>query len=108
MYKGYWAQWKSIAVRNGILEHHWESTGRRSKVAEIVLPQCKVKDILAELHDGLSGRHLGVNNRGTTGSRQGTMLKSGAGAATPVQPIEASEPVVGALCINTTSEPCSR
>jgi hypothetical protein len=28
MYKSYWAQWKSLAARNGILEHHWESTDR--------------------------------------------------------------------------------
>jgi hypothetical protein len=25
MYKSYWAQWKSLVVRNGKLERHWES-----------------------------------------------------------------------------------
>jgi hypothetical protein len=24
-YKSYWAQWKSLAVKNGIPERHWES-----------------------------------------------------------------------------------
>jgi hypothetical protein len=25
-YKGYWAQWKSLTLRDGIPEHYWEST----------------------------------------------------------------------------------
>jgi hypothetical protein len=102
IYKGYWDQWKSIAVRDGMLEHHWESTSRWSKVAEIVLLQCKVKEVLAELHGELSGGHLVFNSRGTTGFRQDMMMKSGAGTATPVQPTEACEPGVGAVCISTS------
>jgi hypothetical protein len=27
-YKGYWAQWKSRAIRDGLLERHWEVTDR--------------------------------------------------------------------------------
>jgi hypothetical protein len=30
-YRSYCAQWKSLAVRNGMLERHWESTDGRSK-----------------------------------------------------------------------------
>jgi hypothetical protein len=60
-YKSYWAQWKSLAVRNGILEHNWESANGRSKIAQIILPWSRVKDVLTELHDGSSGGHLGVN-----------------------------------------------
>jgi hypothetical protein len=33
MYKSYWAQWKSLAVRNSILECNWESDNERSQVA---------------------------------------------------------------------------
>jgi hypothetical protein len=33
----YWAKWKSLAVRNGILERHWQSNGRPI-IAQIVLP----------------------------------------------------------------------
>jgi hypothetical protein len=40
-YKSYCAQWKFLAVRNGILERHWESTDGRSEVTHIVLPQSK-------------------------------------------------------------------
>jgi hypothetical protein len=60
-YKSYWAQWKSLAVRNGVLKRNWESANGRSKVAQIVLPLSKVEDVLTELHGGPSRRHLGVN-----------------------------------------------
>jgi hypothetical protein len=61
MYKSYWVLWKSLAVRNGILEHNWESANRRSTIAQIVIPRSKVKDVLTELHDGPSGSHFGIN-----------------------------------------------
>jgi hypothetical protein len=28
IYKSYWAQWKSLVVKDGVLEHHWESADR--------------------------------------------------------------------------------
>jgi hypothetical protein len=59
-YKSYWAQWKSLAVRNGVLERHWESANGRSQVAQIVIPRSRV-DILTELHGEPSGGHQGVN-----------------------------------------------
>jgi hypothetical protein len=41
-HKSYWPQWKSLSqsVRDGILERHWESADRRSKilVVRIVSP----------------------------------------------------------------------
>jgi hypothetical protein len=60
-YKSYWAQWRLLAVRNGILERNWESANGRSKIAQIVVPRSRVKDVLIELHDGPSGGHLVVN-----------------------------------------------
>jgi hypothetical protein len=60
-FKSYWAQWKSLAVRNGVLERNWESANGRSKVAQIVLPRSRVEDVLTELHGGPSGGHLGIN-----------------------------------------------
>jgi hypothetical protein len=60
-YKSYWNQWKSLAVRNGILERHCESTNRQPKIAQINLPRCRVNDMLTELHGGRSGCYLGVN-----------------------------------------------
>jgi hypothetical protein len=59
--KDYWAKCEPLAVRDGILEHHWESTNRLSKIALRVLHRRKVKDVLAKLHGGLSGGHLDVS-----------------------------------------------
>jgi hypothetical protein len=60
-YKSYWAQWKSLAVRNGILERNWESVNGRSTIAQLIIPRSKVKDVLTELQDGPSGGHMGIN-----------------------------------------------
>jgi hypothetical protein len=58
-YKSYWAQWKSLAVRNGILERNWEFANGRPQIAQIVLPRSRVKDVQTKLHGGSSGSHLG-------------------------------------------------
>jgi hypothetical protein len=49
-------------VRDGILDHHSQSIDGWSKTALIVLPQSRVKEVMGELHAGLSGQYLGVNN----------------------------------------------
>jgi hypothetical protein len=49
-------------MRKGMLERHWESLDRRLKIAQIVLPRCRMNDVLTELHGGPSGGHVGVNN----------------------------------------------
>jgi hypothetical protein len=54
-------QWKSLTVRNIILERNREYANGRSKIDQIIVPQSRVKDVLAELHDGPSRGHLGVN-----------------------------------------------
>jgi hypothetical protein len=45
-YKSYWAQWKSLAVRNGILERNWESASGRAQIAQTFLPRGRVKQVL--------------------------------------------------------------
>jgi hypothetical protein len=60
-YKRYWAQWKSLSVRNGTLKCHCEYADGRSKIAEIILPWNKVNVVLTELHGGSSGGHFGIN-----------------------------------------------
>jgi hypothetical protein len=100
------AQWKSRAVKNGILSE--------SGIAQIILPRGTVNDVLAKRHGGPSGGLLGINNtwvrsgKDATGCRQETMLRSGGGSATPVQPVVASEPRIEAKCINTTLGPHSK
>jgi hypothetical protein len=60
-YKSYSAQWKSLAIWNGILECHWESGDGRSKIAQIILSRSRVNDVLAKRHREPSGGHLGVH-----------------------------------------------
>jgi hypothetical protein len=61
MYKSYWAQWKSRAVTSGISQCLWESTDGQSKIAQIILSQSRVNNVLNKPHGGLSGGHLSVN-----------------------------------------------
>jgi len=44
-----------------MLQHHWESADRKNKMAQIIIPRSKVKDVLVEMHGGTSGGHLGTN-----------------------------------------------
>jgi hypothetical protein len=60
-YKSYWAQWQSLAVRDGVLERHWESADGKTKTVQTVIPRSKIMEVLAEMHGGPSGGHLGVN-----------------------------------------------
>jgi hypothetical protein len=46
-YKGCSAQLKYLAVRDGIVNCHWESAEGECNVSQIVLPLRKVKDVLA-------------------------------------------------------------
>jgi hypothetical protein len=42
-------------------KHHWELANRRTTRAEIVLPQTKMNEVVAEHHGGSLEGHLGVN-----------------------------------------------
>jgi hypothetical protein len=57
-HKRYWTEWNFFAVRNGIMERHWESAGGRS-TSHIGLLQKRVRDVLDELHSIPSGGRLG-------------------------------------------------
>ena len=60
IYKSYWAEWKSLALRIGVLVRHWESADGK-KTAQVVIPNSRVKEVLTEIHGGTSGVHLGSN-----------------------------------------------
>jgi hypothetical protein len=66
VYKRYWAEWKSLAVRNGVLKRHWDSAYGKIRTAQIVIPRSKVREVLAEIHEGTSGGHLGFKKTGCT------------------------------------------
>ena len=61
IYKSYWAKWKSLTLRDGVLERHGESADGKKKTAQIVIPHSKMKEVLAVMHGGTTGGHLGAN-----------------------------------------------
>jgi hypothetical protein len=113
-YKSYWTHWKSLAVRNGILKHHWESVNRWSKAAQIILPWSRGNYMLPKhMVDCQEVTWVSTSpwirsGKGITGYSQETMLNSGAGSVTPVQPVAAPGTGIGAKCINTMLGPRSK
>jgi hypothetical protein len=49
-------------VTDDVPQFHWESADGETKGAQIVLQRSKLKEVLAELHEGRLGGNLGVNN----------------------------------------------
>ncbi|KAJ8944082.1 hypothetical protein NQ318_005992 [Aromia moschata] len=58
--KGYWAQWSSLCLRDGLLHRKWESPDGVSAVYQLVLPKTRIHQVLEELHSSPSGGHFGV------------------------------------------------
>ena len=40
--KGYWAQWESLTLENGLLKRAWESPDVRDVVMQLIVPRSKV------------------------------------------------------------------
>ena len=59
--KAYWAQWDSLALREGVLYHQWESPERGKETWQLVLPRALRAGVLKLLHDSPVGGHLGVS-----------------------------------------------
>ena len=59
--KAYWAQWDSLALREGVLYHQWESPERGEETWQLVLPRALRAGVLKLLHDSPVGGHLGVS-----------------------------------------------
>lgn len=58
--KAYWAQWDSLALREGMLYHRWESPERGEETWQLVLPALRA-GVLKLLHDSPVGGQLGVS-----------------------------------------------
>ncbi|KAJ8948524.1 hypothetical protein NQ318_000064, partial [Aromia moschata] len=58
--KGYWAQWNSLCLRDGLLHRKWESPDGVSAVYQLVLPKARIHQVLEELHSSPSGGYFGV------------------------------------------------
>ncbi|KAJ8960143.1 hypothetical protein NQ318_003863 [Aromia moschata] len=57
--KGYWAQWNSLCLRDGLLHRKWESPDGVSAVYQLVLPKARIHQVLEELHNSPTGGHFG-------------------------------------------------
>jgi hypothetical protein len=99
--KSYRAQLKSQVVTNRIIKRHRKATDGWSKIAQIVLPQRRVNEVLTELHVGQSGGHLGVNKTLNKVQQRYYWLQARNDVenwcrqSTPVQPVVAPEQELG-------------
>lgn len=59
--KAYWAQWHSLAVKEGLLYRRWELTKLGKVTWQLVLPKGLRISLLRQLHDNPVGGHLGVS-----------------------------------------------
>ena len=59
--KSYWAQWDSMVVEDGLLKRVVENADGTERKTQLVIPKCRVPDVLKEIHDGSGGGHFGVN-----------------------------------------------
>lgn len=59
--KAYWAKWDSLALKEGVLYHRWESPERGKEIWQLVLPTALRAGVLKLLHDSQAGGHLGVS-----------------------------------------------
>ena len=59
--KAYWAQWDSLAVKEGVLYHHWELTELGKVTWQLVLPKGLRTSVLKQLHDNPARGLLGVS-----------------------------------------------
>ena len=59
--KSYWAQWDSLAIQRGVLYRKWETEDGENFHLQLILSKTRVKEVLEEIHNGISGGHLGVN-----------------------------------------------
>jgi hypothetical protein len=71
-YESYWAQWKSLAEINGILERNWESANGRSKIFQMCWPNYILDR--QEVTCVSTKPQISFGN-GTNGSRQEAVLR---------------------------------
>ena len=59
--EAYWAQWDSLAFKEGVLYHQWELTELGKVTRQLVLPKRLCTSVLKQLHDNPVRDHLGVS-----------------------------------------------
>ena len=59
--KVYWAQWDSLSLIDGVLYRDWETPAGDRVVKQLILPKVFRQEVLSQLHNSITGGHLGVN-----------------------------------------------
>jgi len=59
--KVYWSYWDSLEIQNGVLYKRWETPNLKNTVIQVIVPKTRIKQILEEAHDFLSGGHFKIN-----------------------------------------------
>ena len=58
--KYYWNHWDSLYVKNNILFRNFENESGKETIWQIVLPKALRKFVLKQVHDSVTGGHLGI------------------------------------------------
>ena len=58
--KYYWNHWDSMYVKNNILFRKFENEPGKETICQIVLPKTLRKFVLKQVHDSVTGGHLGI------------------------------------------------
>ena len=58
--KAYWAEWKRLRVRNGVIGREWENKNGTKVLHQVILPRSLVKEILRQAHSEPWSGHMGV------------------------------------------------
>ena len=58
--KTYWSQWDQLEIHEGVVCRRYESDDGKSLRWQIILPKKLREEVLAEIHSGPLGGHLGV------------------------------------------------
>ena len=58
--KYYWNHWDSLYVKNNILFIKFENESGKETICQIVLPKALRKFVLKQVHDSVTGGHLGI------------------------------------------------
>lgn len=57
----YWSYWDALYLKNGVFYKKWYASNLKSNFLQLIVPRDRIKEILTEAHDSLSGRHFGIN-----------------------------------------------
>ena len=59
--KGYWAQWDSLCIKDGLVFRLWETPAGGATVPQLLLPKQFRQEVLHQLHNTITTGHLGVS-----------------------------------------------